>query len=73
MNGHDAARIWCTMHGDAYTLWFNAHSRCTHALRAWSTAAPARRASAYRAYLDELALEEEAAGMLERLHVQAAA
>jgi uncharacterized protein YciW len=77
MNGHDAARTWWH-HArrrpvdDAYTLWFNAHSRCTHALRAWSTAAPARRAAAYRAYLDELELEEEAAGMLERLHVQAA-
>jgi uncharacterized protein YciW len=58
---------------DAYTLWFNAHSRCTQALRAWRIAAPARRAAAYRAYLAELELEELAAGELEQLNLQAAA
>jgi len=58
---------------DAYTLWFNAHSRCTQALRAWNLAAPARRAAAYRDYLAELELEEVAAFELERLHLQAVA
>ena len=78
MTGHDAARTWW-LHArrrpvdDAYTTWFAAFSRCTHALRTWSTAAPARRAAAYRAYLAELELEEAAAGRLEQLHAQAAA
>jgi hypothetical protein len=78
MTGHDAARTWWR-HArrrpvdEAYTAWFNAYSRCTQALRAWSTAAPARRAAAYRAYLAELELEEVAAGRLEELHLQAAA
>jgi hypothetical protein len=57
---------------DAYTAWFGAHSRCTQALRAWSTAAPETRAAAYRAYLAELELEEQAAAALERFRPQAA-
>jgi hypothetical protein len=78
MTAHDAARTWWH-HArrrpvdDAYTTWFNAFSRCTHALRAWSTAAPARRAAAYRAYLAELELEEAAACRLQQLHAHAAA
>jgi len=51
---------------DAYAAWFGAHSRCTQALRAWTTAAPGTRATAYRAYLAELELEEKAAAELER-------
>jgi hypothetical protein len=77
MTAHDAARTWWLRSrrrpvDDAYTAWFGAHSRCTQALRAWSTAAPATRAAAYRAYLAELELEEEAASELERFHPQAA-
>jgi hypothetical protein len=53
---------------DAYTAWFNANSRCGHALRAWRDAAPAARPDAYRAYRAELELEEAAAVELERLH-----
>jgi hypothetical protein len=53
---------------DAYTAWFNAHSRCTQALRVWYAARGAARAAAYRAYLWELALEEAAAAELERLN-----
>jgi hypothetical protein len=49
---------------DAYTAWFNAHSRCTQALRAWNRAARAAKADAYGAYLAELALEEAAARRL---------
>lgn len=55
---------------DAYSAWFNAHQRCSAALRAWSAAPRAGRAEAHRAYLVELALEEMAAGDLERLHRQ---
>jgi hypothetical protein len=58
---------------DAYTTWFNAHSRCTRALREWREAAPETRAAAYLAYLAELKLEEVAADELERLHLKAAA
>lgn len=58
---------------DAYTAWFNAHSRCTHALRAWNTAAEEDRATAYRDYVAELTLEEEAASALEELHRRATA
>jgi hypothetical protein len=58
---------------DAYTAWFNAHSRCSHALRAWNTAARGARAAAYRAYVIELRREEFAADELERLHVARAA
>ena len=78
MTAHDAARTWW-LHSrrrpvdDAYTAWFNAYSRCTQALRAWSAAGPGKRAAAYRAYLVELEMEEVAAGELERLHLQAAA
>ena len=53
---------------DAYTAWFNAHSRCTQALKAWNAARGAARAAAYRAYLWELTLEEAAAAELERLN-----
>ena len=53
---------------DAYTAWFNAHSRCSQALRAWRSAAPGVRAAAYRTYLAELELEELAAAELARLH-----
>lgn len=53
---------------DAYTAWFNAHSRCTHALRVWRAAPRATRAAAHRAYLAELENEEAAALELERLH-----
>ena len=78
MTGHDAARTWWRSArrrpvDDAYTTWFAAFSRCSEALRAGSTAAPARRATAYRAYLVELELEEAAAGRLEQLHTHAAA
>jgi hypothetical protein len=58
---------------DAYTDWFNAQSRCTHALRQWNTARPPARPAAYRAYLDELLLEEAAATRLEQLHSRPAA
>lgn len=77
MTAPDAARTWFRSRrhpvDDAYTAWFNAHSRCTQALRAWRVAAPKTRAAAYRAYLAELELEEAAAGELERLHVRVAA
>lgn len=53
---------------DAYTAWFNANSRCGHALRAWREAPPGARPDAYFAYLAELGLEEAAAAELERLH-----
>jgi hypothetical protein len=52
---------------DAYSAWFNAQSRCAHALRVWSAAAPRARAAAHRAYVAELKLEEAAAYELERL------
>jgi hypothetical protein len=55
---------------DAYTAWFNAHSRCGEALQAWLDAAPAARPRAYRAYRVELELEEAAAAELE-LHAVA--
>jgi hypothetical protein len=77
MTAHDTRTWWSQCRrrpvDDAYTLWFNAHSRCTHALRAWNKAAPAARAAAYGAYLAELALEDVAAGELERLHLGTAA
>jgi hypothetical protein len=78
MTAHDAARTWWVNSrrhpvDDAYTAWFNAHSRCTVALRVWNDAAPRARATAYRAYLSELALEEAAAMRLHELHVQVAA
>src|SRR3954454_514088 len=50
---------------DAYTAWFNAHSRCGEALQAWLDCAPAARPRAYRAYRVELELEEAAAAELE--------
>jgi hypothetical protein len=56
---------------DAYTAWFNAHSRCTQALRAWNAAAPGARAAAYSAYQAELAIEETAARKLEHLNLRA--
>jgi hypothetical protein len=55
---------------DAYSAWFNAQQRCSAALRAWWAAPRAGRADAHRAYLVELAVEEMAAGDLERLHRQ---
>jgi hypothetical protein len=58
---------------DAYTAWFNAHSHGTHTLRAWNTAAKEDRAAAYRDYVADLALEEEAARALEELHRRATA
>jgi hypothetical protein len=69
----DASRTWWLYSrrppvDDAYTAWFNAHSRCTQALHAWRAAAREERAATYRAYLPELSLEEVAAGELERLH-----
>lgn len=77
MTPRNAARTWLRSRrlpvDDAYTAWFNAHSRCTQALRAWRAATPRRRATAYRAYLAELELEEAAAGELERLHLRAVA
>jgi hypothetical protein len=78
MTTRDTARTWRSHSrrgpiDDAYTLWFNAQSRCAHALHAWNEAAPEARAAAYRAYLVELGLEELAADELERLHVSAAA
>jgi hypothetical protein len=77
MTADDAARTWFRSPrlpvDDAYTAWFNAHSRCTQALRDWWTAGPRARAAAYHDYLMELRLEEAAAVELERLHVQAAA
>jgi hypothetical protein len=57
---------------DAYTAWFNAHSRSGEALQAWLEAAPAARPDAYRAYQAELELEEAAAAELE-LHAMAQA
>jgi hypothetical protein len=77
MTAHDAARTWWLPSrrlpiDDAYTAWFNAHSRCTQALRAWNAAAPEARAAAYRAYQAELAIEEEAACELEHLNLRAA-
>jgi uncharacterized protein YciW len=73
MNVYDAAREWWVPSGrlpvdDAYTEWFNAHSRCTQALRAWNAAPRRARAAAYRAYLAELRLEEAAARRLAQLH-----
>jgi hypothetical protein len=53
---------------DAYTEWFNSHSRCSEALRAWQAAEPEARAFAYRRYLAELDQEEAAAAELARLH-----
>jgi hypothetical protein len=50
---------------DAYTAWFNAHSRCGEALQAWLDAAPEVRPRAYRTYRVELELEEAAAAELE--------
>jgi hypothetical protein len=78
MTTHDAAQTWW-VHSrrlpvdDAYTTWFNAHSRCTVALREWNKAAPKARADAYRAYVAELALEEAAAIRLQELHLDLAA
>ena len=57
---------------DAYTAWFNAHSRSGEALRAWLDAAPSARPDAYRDYLAELELEEAAAAELE-MHAMAIA
>ena len=61
---------WPSLADDTYSAWFNAQQRCAAALRAWSAAPQAGRADAHRAYLVELALEEMAAGDLERLHRQ---
>jgi hypothetical protein len=77
MTAHHAARTWWRRSrrrpvDDAYTAWFNAHSRCTPALRAWYAATPRARAVACRAYLAELALDEAAAGKLQKLHVRTA-
>jgi hypothetical protein len=60
-----SARLGLLPVDDAYTAWFNAHSRSGEALRAWLEAAPAARPVAYQAYLAELALEEAAAAELE--------
>jgi hypothetical protein len=72
MSLREASRRWLRPRrlpvDDAYTAWFNAHSRCTQALRAWNAAAGAARAAAYRAYVWELTLEEAAAAELERLN-----
>jgi hypothetical protein len=70
----DARRSWWRPsrrppEDDAYTAWFNAHSRCTQALRAWSTAPLGQRAAAFRTYVEELELEEAAAAELRRLHL----
>ena len=62
-NASELARV-----DDAYTTWFNAHSRCTEALKTWRAAEPEARAAAYRAYVAELDREEAAAGELARLH-----
>jgi hypothetical protein len=77
MTVHDAARTWWLPArrlpiDDAYTAWFNAQSRCTQALRAWNAAAPEARAAAYRAYQEELAIEEATARQLEHLNLRAA-
>jgi hypothetical protein len=77
MTADDAAHIrWFNTRrlpvDDAYTAWFNAHSCCTQALRAWNAAAPRARAAAYRAYTEALAIEETAAGELHRLHLELA-
>ncbi len=59
---------------DAYTAWFNANSRCGHALAVWrGAAARGARAAAYDAYLIELELEEIAALELKQLHALPAA
>lgn len=58
---------------DAYTAWFNAHSRCADALAAWRAAPRRARAVAYRKYLAELYREELAAAELERLQPPVAA
>jgi hypothetical protein len=55
---------------DAYSAWFNAHQRCSAALRAWRAAPQAGRADAHHAYVVELAVEEMAAGDLARLYRQ---
>ena len=78
MTARDAARTWGLVSprpsvDDAYTAWFNAHSRCTLALRTWNAATPEARAAAYSAYQAELAIEEEAAHTLEHLNRRAAA
>jgi hypothetical protein len=77
MTTDDAARTWFRSPrlpiDDAYSAWFNAHSRCTRALRAWNAAAPAARAAAYHAYLAELRLEEAAADTLARFQARVAA
>jgi hypothetical protein len=49
---------------DAYSAWFNASSRCSHALREWFSAPADARAEAYRVYQFELELEEAAAAEL---------
>lgn len=54
---------------DAYSAWFNAQSRCAHALDVWRSAPRAGRADAYDVYLAALDLEEATARELERLHV----
>jgi hypothetical protein len=47
---------------DAYSAWFNAHSRCSEALRAWQEAGTDDdRAVAYLLYVAELDREETAA------------
>jgi hypothetical protein len=69
----DLHTLWlspCPPVDDAYTAWFNANSRCTQALRAWTAAAPGARSDAYRAYVAALAFEEVAARELERLNTQ---
>jgi hypothetical protein len=58
---------------DAYSAWFNACCRCTHALQEWKAAARETRAAAYLRYLAELSAEEAAAAELERLHAVYAA
>jgi hypothetical protein len=55
--------------GDAYAAWFDAHSRCAHALRDWRSATTAGREAAYHVYLAELDLEEAAARDLARVHM----
>jgi hypothetical protein len=72
MTAYDGRPIWVGERrppvDDAYAAWFNAQSRCTQALRAWSGAARADRARTYRRYVVELALEEAAARRLAELH-----
>jgi hypothetical protein len=78
MTVEDSAHTWWSRSrrlpvDDAYTAWFNAHSRCTQALRAWNAAPRRTRAAAYHAYVGALQAEEAAAQRLQQLHLRHAA